>query len=156
MNLNTEANIQAEFYHACRLIDLPVALEIRTPAGRVDCMVLDKDRTMVLAIVEVKDSPNAFLSGNMLQIQRYKTLGVPVYGLCPRNCAHRLAATIKRKHQFPNGVFISVFAGQKSYVREFRRKKREELLAGVPQPVLRMKPADPTPKRKLRLPQSYH
>lgn len=126
MNLNTEANLQAEFYHACRLIDLPVSLEVSTPAGRLDCAILDANRTMLLAIVEVKDSPTAFLGGESLQIQRYKTLGVPVYGLSPRNDPHRLAATIKRRHQYPDGVFIATFAGQESYVRKFRAQKREE------------------------------
>jgi hypothetical protein len=122
MKLETEATLQAEFYHACRLIDLTCALEVTTPAGRVDCMILDKTKTMLLAIVEVKDSPTAFLNSSLVQIHRYKTLGVPVYGLCPRNCAHRLAATIKRKHQFPNGVLLSKFDGQKSYRRKFIRE----------------------------------
>ncbi len=50
----SEANTQAEFYHFARLLDLPVLLEVDTPAGRIDIAVLTTDRNGIVAVVECK------------------------------------------------------------------------------------------------------
>ena len=98
LSVYSESNLQGEFYHACRMLGLEVALEVTTPAGRLDAVVLTPDRESFLAIVEVKPAAYMFQDGRRPQIQLYKRLGVPVYGLSPENDAHKLAATIKAKH----------------------------------------------------------
>ena len=93
-HLLTETTIQGEFYHQARLIGLKCILELHTPAGRLDVAVFSDDWSEVTAIVECKKGA-LYLSN---QIRKYKTLGVPVFGLNKLDkCAH-LAAQIKRNH----------------------------------------------------------
>ncbi len=112
MRLDTEANLQAEFYHECKLIGLPCSLEVITPAGRLDAVVLNAAKTQFLAIIEVKRDPVSFLGGYSTQIKRYKRLGVPVYGLSSHNDPAKLAATIKAKHFAFPGVPIEKISSQ--------------------------------------------
>lgn len=93
----TEANTQGEFYHFARVHGLPVRLELSTPAGRVDVAVLRPDRTGIVAVVECKRNGRA-IYGDRRQIQRYKQLGVPVYGLNDFFRAERLVRTILFRH----------------------------------------------------------
>lgn len=93
--LGGEANAQAEFYHQSRLISLSVALEVNTPFGRIDIGVLNLEKDGLIAVVECKRLLNEFCP---YQIERYKQLGVPVYGLRGIKNAQRLALTIKRRH----------------------------------------------------------
>lgn len=123
VQLDTEANIQAEFYHACRLIDLPVSLEIRTPAGRLDAAVLSHDRLHLLAVVEVKRNKYQFHDGKSRQIVRYKALGVPVYGLHGDQDAHKLAATIKTAEGNSPGKPLAEIS-KMIFLREGRRQER--------------------------------
>ena len=103
MNLNNEANTQAEFYHQCRLLGVECALEVNTPFGRVDVAVLSDDRKRFLAIVEVKQQRVDF---RREQIDRYKQIGVPVYGLWnPLRC-EKLAQTIRARHGSERGVSL--------------------------------------------------
>ena len=95
MRLDAEANLQAEFYHQCRLIDLQLALEVTTPAGRLDAAILTPDRLNLVAIVEVKRSKLSFNEGRSRQILNYKALGVPVYGLDTTTDPKRLARSIQ-------------------------------------------------------------
>jgi len=98
-----EANTQAEFYHHARLINLPLLLEAVTPCGRLDIAVLCADQSGIVAIVEVKRQGRA-IYGESRQIQRYKLIGVPVYGLNSVKNAQRLVATIARKHRTDPGI----------------------------------------------------
>lgn len=105
MNLNTEANLQAEFYHACRLIGQELALEVLTPRGRLDILLLSKDRKRGLAIVEVK--PKAYyFTGCQNQIERYKKLGLPVHGLSQEKDPHALAKTLKAQYADEYGIIL--------------------------------------------------
>ena len=54
MNFDNEATLQAEFYHACRLLDMTVVMELTTPVGRLDVAILSSDKLRLVAIVEVK------------------------------------------------------------------------------------------------------
>jgi len=77
-HLMSEANIQAEFFGACKGIGLNCALEVSTPVGRLDVGIFSEDWSRLLAVVECKKRR---LDGNTAQIGRYKQIGVPVYGL---------------------------------------------------------------------------
>ena len=96
-NLISEAIIQAEFYHACRLIGLPCLLELTTPAGRLDAVVVSSDFKRMLAIVECKHNEHGKVFFSR-QIKRYKALGVPVYGLAKVERASRLAEQLLRTY----------------------------------------------------------
>lgn len=91
----SEATLQAEFYHHCRLIGLPIELELSTPVGRLDCAIFSEDRQTLLCIVECKKPDRICPMSESNQIRRYKTLGVPVYGLWKWERAAILAAKIK-------------------------------------------------------------
>lgn len=110
LRLDAEANRQAEFYHACRLIALPVVLELTTTAGRLDAAIMSPDRKAIVAIVEVKRRRRDFENGLSAQIMRYKRLGLPVYGLSFANDPHRLAATIQKRHANEPGVTLVALA----------------------------------------------
>jgi hypothetical protein len=96
-----EANLQAEFYHHCRLIGLNCLLEFTTPTGRHDLAIFNSDFTRLLALVECKKKVIARITS---QIARYKAVGVPVYQL---NCIHRaerLAKTIQANCHDQSGI----------------------------------------------------
>jgi len=100
---NSEANVQAEFYHQCRLIGLPVALEVTTPVGRLDVAVLNATGDGCVAIVECKKAA-CMISAELGQVRRYKKIGVPVYGLTDKQRCRGLAKTIQEKHAADPGV----------------------------------------------------
>jgi len=131
--LDSEANLQAEFYHQCKLIGQQCALEVTTRVGRLDIAVLSADRCRILAIVEAKKSHAYFANGQSAQIQRYKLLGLPVYGLSPSVCPERLAKTIQAKHGSDQGIALPFAAGIKLFVptpinprNRLHRKMRRE------------------------------
>lgn len=95
-HLMSEANIQAEFYSICKQVGLNCALELTTPAGRVDCGIFSDDWEYLIAIVECKHNQyqKVFLNN---QIRRYKQIGVPIYGLARMNSLS-LAMTIKNSN----------------------------------------------------------
>ncbi len=124
--LDSEANLQAEFYHACKLLGLQCALEVSTRAGRLDAVVLSACRGRILAIVEVKKHGFAFLNGHSSQIRRYKSLGVPVYGLHPEKCAHRLAKTIQSKHSNDKGISLLEARGDSCWTQKLDYSKTFE------------------------------
>lgn len=98
-----EANTQAEFYHHARLQELPILLEVTTPAGRIDVAVLCADRSGIVAVVECKRGGRP-MDGKSKQIRRYKRLGVPVYGLNDWRRAQSLVSTIKARHGSDAGI----------------------------------------------------
>ena len=98
----TEADIQAEFYHHARLIGLACVLEHCTPVGRLDIAVLNDARDRLLVIVECKRR-ESFSPG---QIARYKSIGVPVYGLHKFDRAEGLAKQLKRTLAAAVGVAL--------------------------------------------------
>lgn len=125
--LDSEANLQGEFYHACRLLGVQCALEVSTRAGRLDAVVLSDDRARILAIVEVKKHAFSFLNGHSSQIIRYKRLGVPVYGLHPEKCAHRLAKTIQSKHSKDEGISLLAARGDSVWTKKLDSSKTFEV-----------------------------
>jgi hypothetical protein len=124
--LDSEANLQGEFYHACKLIGLQCALEVSTRAGRLDAVVLSADRGRILAIIEVKKHAFSFLNGHSSQIIRYKRLGVPVYGLHPEKCPHRLAKTIQAKHLHESGISLLDARGDSVWTKKLDSSKTFE------------------------------
>lgn len=52
--VKTEAELQAEFYHQCRLVGIVCRLELWTRAGIPDCIIATPDNSAALLIVEVK------------------------------------------------------------------------------------------------------
>lgn len=93
-----EANVQAEFYHWCRLLGCNCVLEMRTPAGRIDVAILDDQSTRLLCIVECKREGRRHGISETCQIRRYKTIGVPVFGLDRRDKAEKLVRQILRDY----------------------------------------------------------
>jgi len=85
-----EANIQAEFYHCCRLLEIPCVLEYRTPTGRHDVVIFSRNFDYLLAIVECKCS-QAQCDYPSRQITRYREVGVAIYTLCSLAGASALA-----------------------------------------------------------------
>lgn len=94
-HLLSEAVVQAEFYAAAKYIGLRCTLELSTREGRLDVAVFNDDWTKLLAIVECKNKPFGKVNRTR-QIERYKKLGVPVYGLSKVGRAMPLAQTIKK------------------------------------------------------------
>lgn len=76
----TEANTQAEFYHHAKLNGLCVELEFNTPVGRLDAIVWNTDRSMILAGIEVKRDGRS-IDENNKQMRKYATLGMPMFWL---------------------------------------------------------------------------
>lgn len=103
----TEATVQAEFFRYCCDIELPCALELITPVGRLDAAVFNGDWTRILAIVECKRFRKKEAMTETRQIRRYKQIGVPVFGLCKRERAEHLAKQIKRDYSNSAGIPLS-------------------------------------------------
>lgn len=72
----SEAEIQAEFYCACKVSGIVVRLELSTPVGRLDAAIMSDDGQRIVAVVECKKSKFAY--ENTKQIRKYQLLGVPV------------------------------------------------------------------------------
>lgn len=126
--MDAEANLQAEFYHACRLLNVPVALEIVTPAGRLDAAILNAAKTHILAIIEVKRDERQYGDGESFQIKRYKALGAPVHGLWHGKDPHKLAATLKAQYASAIGVSLVKIKSMK-HLKGFRKHRLAEYLA---------------------------
>lgn len=103
-----EANTEAEFYHHARLLGLGVILRLATPVGQIDIATLRPDRRGVIAVVECKRNGRA-VYGESNQIQRYKLLGVPVYGLNDFYRAESLVRTILERHSSDDGLLWENF-----------------------------------------------
>ncbi len=95
----SEANIQAEFYHCCKQIGLNCTLEFNTPVGRMDAAIFCEHWVKLLAIVECKHNRSGIVK-HTAQIERYKSIGVPVYGVAKLDRCVNLAKTIQRDCKF--------------------------------------------------------
>lgn len=73
--MHTEATIEAELYMQLRLAGYDAELNMYTPAGRPDVTVFGRDRTEVIAFVEVKTYPQ---HPEARQLFRYRQCNVPV------------------------------------------------------------------------------
>ena len=100
--LMTEATIQAELYHQCRLMGLRAVLEYNTPVGRMDLVVLSEDGKSVVAGVECKRPTtqsgrrrNENQTANSRQMRRYQTTGITMLILISIDRAEEVAKTIK-------------------------------------------------------------
>lgn len=119
-HLHTEANIQAEFYHHCKCVELNCALEVLTPIGRFDCAVFSKDWTLLLAIVECKKHAKESRPETG-QIRRYSTANVPVHILDSFDACEQLA--IKLKLESVKGVLFSEIMARPKRERRARRSR---------------------------------
>lgn len=73
-----EANIQAEFYHRCRLEGLRLCLEYKYEHSRFDCVMIGDDDS-IYAIVEFKSKVKPIVkSYNTKQIQKYSQYNIPI------------------------------------------------------------------------------
>ena len=129
MRLDTEATLQAEFYHACRNHGLPCVLELETPAGRLDAVILTEDRLAITDIVEVKRVAIEAYNGNTPQIQRYKKLGCPVHHLHSGIGPHALAIHIWNQRGTPVTLkHIASLSHMKKERKQARATRRLERL----------------------------
>jgi hypothetical protein len=101
-HLQTEATIQAEFYHQCRLLGLTCVLEYTTPVGRLDAVVFAEGLSAIIAGVECKrprthsgTRRNEVALENSRQLQRYRSTGITMFTLIRFEDAERLARLIK-------------------------------------------------------------
>jgi len=100
--LMTEATIQAELYHQCRLLGLRAVLEYNTPVGRIDLVVLTPDGKAIVAGVECKRPTTAngrrrdeHYTANSKQVNRYRTTGLTMLTLISFEEAKEVAHFIR-------------------------------------------------------------
>lgn len=74
-----EANIQAEFYHQCRLRQIKVFLQFPYEDCKFDCIVLDKSKKKILCVVEIKYRKTTKKNYNTKQMKKYRNFDVPVF-----------------------------------------------------------------------------
>lgn len=73
-----EANIQAEFYHRCRLLGLRLCLEYKYEHCRFDAVMLD-NKDNIYAIIEFKSRIKPIIGDyNTKQIKKYQQYGIPI------------------------------------------------------------------------------
>lgn len=73
-----EANIQAEFYHRCRLLGLRLCLEYRYEHCRFDAVMLDRNDN-IYAIIEFKSRIKPIKGEyKTKQIDKYSKYGIPI------------------------------------------------------------------------------
>src|SRR5262245_20839930 len=95
-HLLCEAQIRAELYHHCRLLQVPIILELRNPLGSFDAAIFSPDWKQLLAVIECKHNQEQRVRLTN-QIIRYKRCGLPVFGLASMERAPGLAAQLKRQ-----------------------------------------------------------
>ena len=117
-----EANLQAEFYHHCRLLGIACLLEFSTPVGRHDLVVFSNDFQILHAIIECKRG-HAF-DLNSMQYRRYQKVGVPIFSLCKITDAEPLAREIQK---LTTGINVSELYKIERVKRGRRRRRYLEL-----------------------------
>jgi hypothetical protein len=125
MTFDSEANTQAEFYHVARTIGLRVALEVSSPIGRFDIVVLTEDATAIICIVECKKTGHCGRRGKW-QIKRYEKAGVPVYLLDDFDEAESLARSIKERRAAFIPVLLDTINAITREPRAWRKQRRIE------------------------------
>lgn len=125
MKLNSEANTQAELYHQARRIGLEVALEVVTPFGRLDLVVLSECRKSLHAIVEVKRT--MFAGVGTQQLLRYKQIGVPVHLFHEFGKAAEMASWLKAKYQGSASIPLDAIAKMVNNLPRGRRYRYYDL-----------------------------
>ena len=94
---STEANLQADFYHQCRTVNLHPYLEYSYQGCRFDCVIVDKDE--IIAIIEVKRSPELGTgqqAQRQLEAYNYFSENTPVFLLTCKNDIHKIIAKIQK------------------------------------------------------------
>ena len=74
----SEANIQGEFYHYCRVLDIPCYLEYKHENSRFDAVICDPQRDEILIIVEIKNMIRKHNNWNTKQLIKYKKFNLPL------------------------------------------------------------------------------
>lgn len=127
INLSSEANTVAEFCYHAKHLGLTFALEVRTPVGRLDIVILNAQQTHFLAIVEAKRDHKyqyTAFAPKIKQCARYELIGVPVEPLLLFRDAEPLAHRLKQRLPFLKGVSISDVMRVQSPNRSPNRKPR--------------------------------
>ena len=114
----TEATIQAEFYHHCRLKGIQCALEYSavlhsvdgtiSPRSRFDIVILNRDKTKVWAIIEVKKEENhshEYTWYKTEQGEKYKQYGLPIYLVVTMQDIKTIINVIIRDLYIPSGYY---------------------------------------------------
>ena len=114
----TEATIQAEFYHQCRLKGIQCALEYsafirfvdgrRSPISIFDMVILNRERTKVWAIIEVKKDEthsHEYTWYNTEQGKKYKKYGLPIYLVITMQDIKTIINVIIRDLYIPSGYY---------------------------------------------------
>ena len=114
----TEATIQAEFYHQCRLKGIQCAVEYSVVKCFVgggsssrsifDLVILNKERTKVWAIVEVKKDEThsyEYTWYNTEQGRKYRQYHLPIYLVITMQDIKTIINVIIRDLYIPNGYY---------------------------------------------------
>ncbi len=115
MNLQSEANTQAEFYYHAKRLGMKVALEVNDA------------QTHFLAIVEAKRDtkrPRPSDRPETSQLKRYRLLGVTVEPLLNFKDAEPLAIRLKQRMPFLTPVAIDYIKAFQGPLRSPNRKPR--------------------------------
>ena len=122
-----EANVQAEFFHQARLLGLECVLELPTPLGRLDVAFLNEAADTLICIVECKsESRSEPIEGK--QIDRYKSIGVPVFTLSKRADAAELANRIMEEMAaMGNGISLDDVMAMPRFERKRGDGSRSDL-----------------------------
>ncbi len=121
-HLMSEAVIQAELYRQFIELGANVTLEYSTPMGRTDLALFNSDWTRLIAIVEMKHNEERRVRRTP-QIERYKKLGVPVYGLADIARAAHMAVKIMQDQSSAVGISISDI----QQIPKRQRRKRSKI-----------------------------
>lgn len=118
----TEASIQSEFYHWCRVIGLNCCPEFHTPVGRLDAAVFSPGWDRLLAVVECK-RPGRHVGRK--QLERYKTIGVPVFTLNHFPFAEGLARQLQKLDPAGGVTIEAVDETPRAFRSEIKRMRHE-------------------------------
>lgn len=92
----SEANLQAQFYHQCHTVHLNPYLEYSWGGCRFDCIVIDGKE--IIAIIEVKKPSEANRPQTQRQIEKYEYFSenTPVFLLTHKNDIHKIISKIQQ------------------------------------------------------------
>lgn len=79
-NRVSEVSVQGEFYHRCRLADIPCYLGYKYEHSVFDCVIYDKDTKQILCLVEIKSYINPIKEAHKgKQFNKYSQYKIPLF-----------------------------------------------------------------------------
>lgn len=127
----SEANIQAEIYHQCKLNSINCYLEYKVPGNkprsRLDIVILDNDDNITL-IIEVKSYivdklPNL----NTRQIRKYLKYGIPIVVIGRMENIYNLIKGIKSQI-YKEGIYAECYSKTIRWKENYNRHRRSILI----------------------------